>query len=357
MNALLHRLALIIAGLTARLLPPDQRPWGAAMLGELATIPHGGEAVRFAIGCLGHGLRAGLEARPLLVGVLCAIGATGLGLVHLALAGAPGRYLAVNAAALAIGLLALANLRLLARLMPMTADNLALLISAMLAGATMLGSAAQGAQRWLTVGGATIQPSLILVPLLVCVLARSTANRALVALAIAAQTLAWQPDRAMAGALAAAMAGLFWRERTGPRALAAGIAISAFAVTLARIDLGEQVPYVDQILWLAFAQHPLAGLAVWAGSGLLLVPAVMAGRRERSGALAFGLLWGAVILAAALDNYPTPLVGFGSSAVIGYCLSLLVIAPGRGVPVGRGQADQPGQRGLNGNTLLRLALR
>lgn len=356
MNAWLHRLALIIAGIALRLLPPDQRPWGAAMLGELVTIPRGGEAVRFALGCLGHGLRAGLAARPLLIGVLCAIGATGLGLVHLALTGAPGSHLAINAAALVIGLLALANLRLLARLVPVTADNLALLICAMLAGSTMLGNAAQGAQRWLTVGGATIQPSLILVPLLVCALARSTGNRALLALAIAAQILAWQPDRAMAGALAASMAGLFWRERTGPRALAVGIAISAFAVTLVRPDLGERVPYVDQILWLAFAQHPLAGLAVWIGSALLLVPAIVARPTDRSSGLAFGLFWGAAILAAALGNYPTPLVGYGSSAVIGYCLALLGIAPRQSASVGCAPTLAPRKNERSDGVWRRLAL-
>jgi hypothetical protein len=34
-----------------------------------------------------------------------------------------------------------------------------------------------------------------------------------------------------------------------------------------------------------------------------------------------------VIVAAALGNYPTPLVGYGGSAIIGYVVSLLGLPP------------------------------
>ena len=42
---------------------------------------------------------------------------------------------------------------------------------------------------------------------------------------------------------------------------------------------------------------------------------------------AFGAVWLAVILAAALGNYPTPLVGYSGSAILGYLLSLLGLPP------------------------------
>ena len=35
----------------------------------------------------------------------------------------------------------------------------------------------------------------------------------------------------------------------------------------------------------------------------------------------FGATWLAVITFAIVGNYPTPLVGYGSSAILGYCLS------------------------------------
>lgn len=61
---------------------------------------------------------------------------------------------------------------------------------------------------------------------------------------------------------------------------------------------------------------------------LLVVPSVIGWRRaEQSRAIyvAFGAVWFAAILAAALGNYPTPVVGYGGSAIIGYALSLLAL--------------------------------
>ncbi len=40
----------------------------------------------------------------------------------------------------------------------------------------------------------------------------------------------------------------------------------------------------------------------------------------------FGATWLAVIAFAIVGNYPTPLVGYGSSAIVGYCLSAAVLA-------------------------------
>jgi hypothetical protein len=45
----------------------------------------------------------------------------------------------------------------------------------------------------------------------------------------------------------------------------------------------------------------------------------VSGRPE---ALAFAAVWLAAICAAALDNYPTPVVGYSGAAVLGYVLSL-----------------------------------
>jgi len=36
----------------------------------------------------------------------------------------------------------------------------------------------------------------------------------------------------------------------------------------------------------------------------------------------FGVAWLGMVVAAALGNYPTPLVGYGGSAILGYALSL-----------------------------------
>src|SRR6185295_6172066 len=99
-----------------------------AMVVELTAIEKPGTALAFALGCLAGALRwtvsshllhpnralegtsemhreSSLLSHPCRLAALCAIGATGLGLVYMTAAGAPLSYLAINAAALAIGLL------------------------------------------------------------------------------------------------------------------------------------------------------------------------------------------------------------------------------------------------------------
>ncbi len=344
MTRVRHPLARVLAAGAARLLPPAQHEWGLAMRHELAAIADGGPALRFALGCLGHALLVRMAWSPLWLGAGCAAMATALGMVFMAIGGAPPRFLLINGAALAIGLLGLANLRLLQRLGPLAGGNAALLLAAVLAVLTRFGTAAQGAVRWVQIGGATIQPSLILIPLLAVLAARSRSATAALAVAIAALTLALQPDRAMAGALVLAALGTAWIRPGGAQAGSALVAVTAFVAAMARPDLGQRMPYVDQILWLAFGVHPLAGLAVWTGAGLLIAPAALlwrARRDLRAGLAAHGLVWSGVIGAAALGNYPTPLVGFGSSAVIGYCLSLLALTPpgSARAPAGRPGSD------------------
>jgi hypothetical protein len=96
-------------------------------------------------------------------------------------------------------------------------------------------------------------------------------------------------------------------------------------------DALPAVPFVDRILFTAFDVHTLAGVAVVAGCLILLTPAVGALRRgpERPVLLAFGASWAALIAAAALGNYPTPLVGYGGSAVLGYLLSVALLTGSR----------------------------
>ena len=53
----------------------------------------------------------------------------------------------------------------------------------------------------------------------------------------------------------------------------------------------------------------------------------------------FGAIWAAVVLAAALGNYPTPLVGYGGSAIVGYLLSLMAF-PSAGLLAARRKAGE-----------------
>ena len=71
----------------------------------------------------------------------------------------------------------------------------------------------------------------------------------------------------------------------------------------------------------------------------------------------FGTVWLGVIVAAALGNYPTPLVGYGGSAILGYALSLSFM-PGRvRSPAGvAGRAPDVPPADVNGHLDLRIGL-
>ena len=54
---------------------------------------------------------------------------------------------------------------------------------------------------------------------------------------------------------------------------------------------------------------------------------IMHNRASAASVQAFVALWATAIAAAAIGNYPTPLVGYGASAIIGYLLGLAPLAP------------------------------
>ncbi|HEX8643894.1 MAG TPA: hypothetical protein VF702_08275 [Allosphingosinicella sp.] len=203
--------------------------------------------------------------------------------------------------------------------------------AAVLAATALFGaSAADGATRWIRVGSLSVQVSLLLLPLMIVTFARHRDAAGTAGLIVAALALALHPDRAMAGVLAASLSTLAilrFDIRVGIALLAAGI---GFAVTLVRPDTAPASPWVDRILYTSFDVHPLIGAAVLTGAILLIVPALYGFGKSSTHKhiyAVFGTIWIGVIVAAALGNYPTPLVGYGGSAVLGYVLSLASIGP------------------------------
>lgn len=267
---------------------------------------------------------------PRVLGATCAIGAVALGVIYMAFAGAPMRYPAINAGALVIGLTMLA---LLGRSTIAGGWASAAMAGALVATA-LLGDAVEGAARWVHVGGLAVQPSLVLLPVMLVAFARVRRAASTAAMIATAAALALQPDRAAAGMLVLGLAVLtiLRPDRHVVAALIAGVA--GFALTLVQADTLPAVPYVDQILYSSFDVHVAVGLAVLAGSALLLVPAIVGCARDpgdRATYAVFGTVWFVAILAAALGNYPTPIVGYGGSAILGYVLSLLALPKVAGV--------------------------
>jgi hypothetical protein len=258
------------------------------------------------------------------IGIACAVSATLVGLLYLHLAGAPTSHLIVNALSLVLGLALFAGIPESAR-GSRASGGVVLALGVMVLATAMLGVSVEGASRWVRVGGISIQISLIVLPGMLVLFARSGGIVATTGVALAALGLALQPDRAMAGIMAAALAVLALYRQERQVVLAATVAGVSFAVTLLRPDSLPAVPFVDQILYTSFEVHPLAGIAVLGGALLLIVPAlagVWLDSPNRAAHAVFGFAWLGMVVAAALGNYPTPLVGYGGSAILGYALSL-----------------------------------
>jgi len=340
-------------------LPPSLQAWGWAVRCEAANIEDDTRALLFTMESLcglmpravasrllqpfvsmtgarapffkGSMIMTILDAtirRPRALGVACAVGAVILGLAYMALAGAPTHYLAINSAALGVGLVMLG----LASGIGATGQHWTRVAVVATTGALLatafFGSSADGVTRWVSVGGFAIQPSLILLPVMLVAFSRLRTVVTTACIIVAAAAIALQPDRAMAGMLLLGLTAIAGKCRDRQSLVALAASAIGFAVTLARPDPMPAVPYVDQILYTSFDVHAGAGLAVIAGSALLLVPAIIGWHRDpdnRATYIAFGAVWFAVIVAAALGNYPTPLVGYGGSAIIGYALSLLAL--------------------------------
>lgn len=360
---MIRRCARLAVGLAIRLLPPQLADWGRAMAAEVDRIDQDGAALGYALGCLGGALReafvhpdpsSGLEkvsmpasshSDPRRLAVLCAIGATGLGLAYLWAAGAPLRHLAMNGGGLALGLLLAAGIAGTRSPGPLARGGISLALGGVLLLTTLFGVSADGVTRWVSIGGLLVQPSLILVPVLALEFARRRDGLSTLAIATAALGLALQPDRAMAGALAAGIAALAMILPGRNVLIALAAALAGLTATLLRADPSPAVPFVDQIFYSSFAVHPLAGLAVVGGAALMLVPVIaglVADPQNRATWAVFGAVWLAVIAAAALGNYPTPLVGYGGSAIVGYLLSLTAL-PRRDRTVTAGRNDGTAQ--------------
>lgn len=340
-----------------RLLAPRLREWGEAMAQEAASIRSPGAALAFALGCsvwiIGQALRQALRSAltppqidpakilyPQAMGLsrdvalACAVAATGLGLLFLSAAGAPGQYLILNLTALIAGLIIVLPFR---RKDPVEAPfigvvsitvGLALLLTA------VLGDAAEGARRWVSLSGVVLQPGLIGLPFLLVAFSGSRDILTTTGLVLAAIALGLQPDPAMAGALlaASAVATLIKPDRPAWGLLA--VSVACFILTGLRSGEVAATPFVNDVFRTASLSSSIATLAVWSGTALLLLPAIPGLWRSRQVGAAqatFGATWLALVAAAIFRAEPVPVIAYGGSAIVGYLLSTLAL-PGRAAP-------------------------
>ncbi|MET1112286.1 MAG: hypothetical protein ABWX67_12235 [Allosphingosinicella sp.] len=371
MSGFARLLASRILSAASFLLPARLSGWSRAMANELSEIGDDRAALLFAFGCLRAAAMLAIGARlralrallfptspspgslpamtrillqPRLLGLLCAAIAVAAGIAYMQAAGAPPRYLLVNLAALVLGATAWLALGRTAasRLSGAGAATLALSVPLLLTAG--FGIAVEGASRWVSVGPLVLQVSLILLPVMLILYARRPDRAGTAGMIAAATALALQPDRAMAAVLAVGLVAVAIESRGRLPILAAAASILAFGWTLLMPDTLAATAYVDRILYTAFDVGPLVGAAILAGAAALLVPALAGlakGPGDRAALLAFGGGWSTMLAAAALGNYPTPLVGYGGSAVLGYLLSVALLPGGAGETRRRARASSP----------------
>lgn len=236
---------------------------------------------------------------------------------------APARMPMMNGAAFLIGLALLGVLHAAKRLgADARQGDWAVICLALILPATALaGPEMNGVSRWLVLGGITIQPALIITPLLALAFCARRTLTLLLAVAVASVGLTMQPDPGAAAMLLFGLsAPLALRgNRSAIAAWAAIISAAALAISLARAVSLPPVAFVEQMLTDAVAQGPLPALLALLSVACLFLPARAGSRRT---AYAFAGVWAGALGASLVGDYPTPVVGFGGSAVLGYVLSV-----------------------------------
>ena len=368
-----------IVRFACRLLPPDLHDWGEAMAQEAAAIDRPVPRLAFALGCVTWVLRhslgqvlnsaltpTGIDPAPSATrraiwgvrgaALTCAIAATGLGLVFLARAGAPTPYLIFNLAALIAGLIVVLPFRARDPVTRPFVGIIAVAVGLILILTALMGPEVSGARRWFFLGGVGVQPALIGLPFLLVAFARSRDLLTTAGLILAATALALQPDRAMAGTMVVGVATVTALQRDRPSWLMLAAALAAFAATLTQPAAFTATPFVDDVFRTAAATAPIAALAVWGGTAVLLLPALMGLRQRPGNATAhavFGTTWLALITAALVGDHPAPVVAYGGSAIVGYLWSTLALP----VPMLAGQTApaEPGRDTATSDTDQKLA--
>jgi cell division protein FtsW (lipid II flippase) len=243
------------------------------------------------------------------------------GLLFMGMAGAPALYLGTNAgAACAVGLLlAVGRGQNLSGLPPIMLASISLAILA----ATFVGPAIEGIHRWIAIGPVRLHAGLLVLPSLSVILHRLDGRMAFIAAVGAALLIALQPDRASAVALCAAALTLVAAKRDLCSTAAFLVAVTALGITMALPDPLDPVRFVENVIPDAGALHPLLSVAMMAS---IAISVLIVSHRWQSAGLAWSACLIAYIFASLAGHYPTPLIGYGVSSILGFGLALALLA-------------------------------
>ena len=198
----------------------------------------------------------------------------------------------------------------------------------LLLAASLLGQGTDGVRRWLDLGVAHVNATMLVLPAILVVLCR--VKKPYLVLIAAAAVVCFQPDLSQLTAFCAAALPLIWKCGT-KRILQEGITVCL--CILLRICLSVQtvvppVPYTEGILSML---GNISGILVAVGwIALLLIPLffVFGYYKKKSRPLLCLALYYTVTILFILDgHYPVPFMGFGLSPIAGYWLAYAVMVP------------------------------
>lgn len=261
------------------------------------------------------------------------------GLAYLFAFGAPQKYLAVNAGALALGAAWIAFApRVTSPFMRRAVIGACLVLLFL---PLLTGPAISGVARWLPLGPVTLHAGMLVLPMLV-VLAGEEPDYAPGILSLALLAALLQPDMATGAALTVVGFGLYDATKDWRWGVFVAVAFTASLVAAIHGELPAQ-PFADRVTFILAQTHPLAalGLALALLAGFLLIAGAFPGREPSRKALA-GALFG-FSFAGHVSNYPSALIGYGAAPILGFGLALGFMAA-RGTR--RASADYPATTGV-----------
>ena len=271
-------------------------------------------------------------SRPLtenirLFGAIFGLATVASGCIFMVLGKAPDHYILINMAAAVAGSAFLLFSR--AKFAAFS-DPFLLLSATILLAASIFGPETNGMRRWIPVGPILIQPALIVVPAMLVTFTRKPSSWATCGVIVAAIALALQPDRAVSGALLVGLGTITAITRDKHVFAATLVAAIAWIIAMLRPDSLPAVAFVEGVYLQSFQMNAAMGILICLGALAMLAPIFVGWRKYRQSAKALPYLaaltcWLGLMIAALLGNYPTPLVGYGASAILGYFLSLIFL--------------------------------
>lgn len=248
------------------------------------------------------------------------------GLAYLAAFGAPSSYLMVNGGALVVTILWM----VFAPPAPATVLRRVIIGVALLLMFLPLatGPALNGIARWLPLGPVTLHAGMLVLPALV-VLAADEPDYAPAILSAALLAAVLQPDMATCAALTLAAFGFYDATQDWRHGVFAAVAFAATLVASINGELPAQ-PFADHIVFRLVFTAPLTALGLVAAllvSFFLIAMAGPGAPAPRKGLA--GCLLG-FSFAGLVANYPSALIGYGASPILGFGLALGLLANGRG---------------------------